>query len=301
MQHLENGNVQSLINESVAMYSRCRNVIWETLCEYRDSKPDLANLIHALVSFAGDRSQALIWLVQAGYLWDADMVMRSISEATIKVMFLCFTEDEEQWARVDEFWNDLAEVRQLKHSDRIKQVMAILDSGDPGTAWLSQQVLSEQEQQELRARWPKQKRQRLEQKWSFFEMLADIDKHFKAIGQPVVAHTAMYGYGASSHFIHADELALMLVWDREHRDPEVREKLEIAHACRLLIDHLSCPVMALQAMTHAFAIKDRRAEVLLGEVKPLFDDLHRLQDDFYRTQEELLVLLNSGENIGPRV
>lgn len=85
--------------------------------------------------------------------------------------------------------------------------------------------------------------------------------------------------------IHADESALSLLWDRNHRPREEGEKLSDAHACRLLGDSLSYIFLIWSALLEAFDLEKKELEDVYGEAKQVFHQLNLIGESFWRTQE----------------
>ncbi|MDT4956136.1 MAG: hypothetical protein QOJ02_4274 [Acidobacteriota bacterium] len=117
-----------LINESVRIFSICRDKLWSLLEEKRVDYPELINFAHAQLYFIGDRSQSLVLLIQNGRLWDAEIIMRPIMEATIRILFVCYSSESERFERINEFWSDFSDVNDLKRSERAKMLIQRLGS-----------------------------------------------------------------------------------------------------------------------------------------------------------------------------
>ena len=80
-----------------------------------------------------------------------------------------------------------------------------------------------------------QKRQELEQKWSFSEMIKSISNSFK--GQPMEMLLALtHSYRMSSHVMHGDELGISIIKERECRIQEEQENANRGHFLRLVSD-----------------------------------------------------------------
>lgn len=167
--------------ESVKIFSVCRDRLWSLLEEERPAHPELANFAHAQLYFIADRSQSLVMLIQNGRLWDAEILMRPIMEATIRLLFVCYSAENERAQRINEFWSDFAEIGDLKRSERAKAVVERLGSTRASDVGIKPLILKEEDERKLRDRWPKRLRQALEQKWSFSEIVFFLESAMEKV------------------------------------------------------------------------------------------------------------------------
>jgi hypothetical protein len=277
--------MHELINETVRVFSLCRDGLWSTLEENRDTDPGLVNFVHAQSYFIGDRSQSLVILIQNGRLWDAEIIMRTIMEATIHILFVCYTHEDERGQKIREFWSDLAEINDLKRSEKAKIILQRIGSNRSTEMGIKPLVLTEDEEKALRDKWPKKRRQSLEQKWSFTEIVFFLESNMHESRGGELIRSTLHNYALSSHLIHADETALSLLWDRNHRAPEEQEKLISAHASRLLSDSLTFMFVVWSAVLDVFRLEKSQLNSIFGEAKALFQQFHKEEDLFWRTQE----------------
>ena len=80
----------------------------ESLFSRYGSESSAANAtLKPLFWYLTSRSQAVSFLVSNGYPWDAEMILRALYETAAKILFICFSDDAEKSALVDEFWHKL--------------------------------------------------------------------------------------------------------------------------------------------------------------------------------------------------
>jgi hypothetical protein len=185
-------------------------------------------------------------LTQNDLLWDADIVVRSALETLVKFAFIADAEEVERPQLLQEFWYDLSEIYTIKLSDQARKNLAYAEEGDE-LQRLSHtpQVLSEEEEARLRAKWPKGDRTRLEQKWSFTGIVAKLAKKNKGTPQGAI-ELATHTYRMSSHIAHGDEMGINLIRERKSRSPQEQEDITISHYLRLVRDAFHyCALMAL--------------------------------------------------------
>lgn len=148
---------------------------------------------------------------------------------------------------LDEFWNDLAEVNELKISDHAKKHLLVFKDKSNFLAH-SPLVFSEEKVEEIRAKRNSAKRKKLEQRWSFTELLTQLKNHYKGeFGEKLLGlnHT----YRIASHISHGDETGIGIINEREGRSNVERENACIEHFLRLMSDCYSfSQIIALKVM-----------------------------------------------------
>ncbi len=95
----------------------------------------------------------------------------------------------------------------------------------------------------------------------------------------------------ATHFIHADRTSFELLWDRSTRPALVREKLEEAHAVRLLSDSLWFAFGAWPVMARVVAIRPDTVE----GYKDIEDNLARLSKRFQTVEAEFWATQKSSD------
>ena len=82
-------------------------------------------------------------------------------------------------------------------------------------------ILPEDLEASLRERWSKAECLKLEQKWSFTEMLLSISKEFR--GKPFeILSTLSHSYRMGSHVLHGDETGILIIRERQARSEKIR-------------------------------------------------------------------------------
>lgn len=276
--------MQMLINETVRVFSICRDQLTSLLDEQKSIHPEFINFAHAQLYFIADRSQSLIVLIQAVRLWDAEIIMRSMMEATIRILYVCYSSENERIERINEFWKDMSEINELKRSERAKMLVERFGERHGNEVAIKPLVLSPNEEQEIRDKWPKKRRQELEMKWSFSKIIAFLESVMDVDKGGALIRSTLHYYSISSHLIHADESGLTLLWDRNHRTVEVKEQLEIAHMCRMLSDILSYLFLTWSALVEVLKVDKAALDNTYQEAKQLFQQFDIGAENFYKTQ-----------------
>ena len=105
-------------------YSRCRDEIILLFNDINFVENEFAANTYNIIKYIGERGIAVSVLLQSNLLWDAQILMRPIQEATMKICFLCNCSSEEQKERFKEYLIDLKEINSLKQSKIAKNIVA---------------------------------------------------------------------------------------------------------------------------------------------------------------------------------
>ena len=85
----------------------------------------------------------------------------------IKLLFITSVSGEEREQRIEEYWESLREINELKLSNQAKKNLEHFGDSEIHRVAYLPLILDDNIERELREKWPKPKRQKLEQKWSF--------------------------------------------------------------------------------------------------------------------------------------
>lgn len=242
--------MQHLLHSSLSVYSRLRDVFAQSIEVCLESDPQYARFAGMQMHYYSSRCQSVNVLLQEWKLWDSDILMRSALECATRFLFVSIAKQPERSQRIIECTVLLNEIEDIQRTEKAKT--AARNSTNPESAILfGGAALDPDREAELRSRWPKSKRQALNQKWSFSEIVRVLEK----VKEPTLDLTAygslLHSYSISSHLMHADQTAMDFVWDRAAREPEVRRLQERAHFARLAVQQTSLLFICLRAFEHA--------------------------------------------------
>lgn len=271
---------------SLETYSAIRDACRQIIERAKLTKPELANFAHFHLYYYSERCQSLNILLQEEKLWDCEILMRPALECITRLLFVCIADGEEQLSRINEFNVSLEQINTISMSDKAKKA-AFHNEGDPATAALiGGAAISEDELEKLRRLWPKQRRRELNQKWSFSEMAREIS-NFKNEKIDLTAFPSLlHSYGMSSHLIHADRIAMVLVWDRNNREKDVLRLMTSAHTAGLLSTQNLLFFLALKALSVAANVQVDYSiiESMIAKIVKLNSEY---QAAFYDSQRDL--------------
>jgi hypothetical protein len=244
-------------------------------------------------SFQSDQECQVLWQLNASChatgesalilignirLWDADVLVRSVVEGTLKFVFLTFGSLSERRVKLCEFDDDFAAIGQIRRHQRLKDFLSVVENPD-ADEWrpFRDLLLSEKQLDELQKKYPKASRQKLNQKWSF----AEICLALRRSGQPGYEHLGhmLYNYGMSSHIAHQDIDGIGMVWDRNKRNAARRTAVELAHGGRLIGD---IGIMTLLRAKTLFKLWNSGSAIL----KPHVEELDLILKDTAAAGEE---------------
>ncbi|UYO37564.1 hypothetical protein KQX62_12440 [Rhodopseudomonas palustris] len=210
-------------------------------------------------------SESAVLLCAFNQLWDAEVLVRTVFEGSLKFVYLLQSRDEFS-ARHIEYAESLFEIALLKSHRKAQRALAIVS--DPDAAeWtaIRELLLPDAEYAELSARYDKARRRNLEMRWGFAGLIEALvnsgDPCFK--GLEGLAH----GYSMASHVQHADMVGVSIALERDFRPDERRSSIHLAHLGRLLSDVLECLFLRL-AVGYRFVGADMSA---LSEVRKTID------------------------------
>lgn len=228
---------------------------------------DYAGIARHLHTFIHERIDSMQILISHNCLWDADILLRPIAEACVKLAFIsCFNDEDGNNEKVKEFWIDLSEINRLKES---KQVTQILTELKIESKVLNDLIIPEEEEITLREKWTKSNRQKIEQPWSYNEMIRTVSK--ESNHREVLCLNR--NFTMSSHLIHADETALGVIQDRKSRNNEDKLLSHNSHISRLYSDSTTLYLWILRLTADFYNVE-------------LSEQMQSNLDEFYKEAEK---------------
>ncbi|WP_376960233.1 DUF5677 domain-containing protein [Azospirillum sp. A26] len=283
-------SIHALQEVNLQCLTHIRDEIQSLFSRYgSDSFPETQTL-KCLFWYLSSRNQAVSFLISHGYLWDSEIILRSFYEVAAKILFISFSEDNEKAVLIDEFWNGLGSINDRKRARKAAYAEQIFEAGSMSAEVFS--ALQDDRTFDLQAEGSKTQRKRIEQKWSFSEIIEQLDQKVSH-GKPLEGIKSMlHMYGIASHLIHADQAAMDLMHDRATREHGEREILEAAHVARIMSDQVNITWFCADALRQNFKgefIDNVKLRELLKEFAKLSDPFHanfsESQRDFYALRQ----------------
>lgn len=263
-----------IIERYMALANEFGSLMTDILIEGRDVDPDLVDMSWKHFDYSVKRSNSIVILIQNNAFWDAEILARPLIECTVRLCFVCYSPREERRTLVKEYNESLYEINKLEQSEKAKKSLTIAPARDRGRVLLEGLILSSEEEDRIRASWPKSRRQALKQKWSFSEMVRQLDKWTKPFFKADLFSAFIHSYGISSHLIHADESGIGVINDRERRADQERHMMDTAHMHNLLDLVLVSSMLMTAGLSIALNIRVEEAAKLASD----FDDIHSYKE-----------------------
>jgi len=75
-------------------------------------------LLSQLVTSCQRATEGSVSLVRSCYLWEAEVLIRSVVEGTVKYIYLCIEDEDKRTNKVAEYWDDLPNLYQIKQHSK---------------------------------------------------------------------------------------------------------------------------------------------------------------------------------------
>lgn len=223
-------------------------------------------------------SQSVLYLVRGLRLWDAEIVLRSVFEGTIKFAYLLespSTLDE----RCHEYSEALPTISKLRwHMKSEEALKALGDQGEPSRQPFREILLTEAEIEALRKQYPREVRQRIEARWGFTELVAAMSRPGGALGS--VGRSALHSYMVSSHLIHMTDEGVWMPYERDIRPQARRDAITLGHASRLMSDCLELTFLRAISIRRFLGISPKDLFEIRARNEKVFDELHKAGEQF---------------------
>jgi hypothetical protein len=229
-----------ILHDWAAACSQCLGSVYD-ICrpfhepECRALHPNVRFIIAQLNISCHLTSESAFILVSNRKIWDADILIRSVLEGTLKFVYMLQGSDIDQQNKCCEYWETLPDFAILTRQKRAAALLEQLpDSESPEWEPIRKLLISNTELEEISRTANRKERQRLARKWSFSELsrffTTHNDKKYHGLG------FLGYNYGMQSHLVHQDGDGVGMLWERARREDERRDSIEMAHGGRVISD-----------------------------------------------------------------
>lgn len=218
-----------------------------------------------LLSATARTSESALLLCAYGQLWDAEMLIRSVLEGSLKFAYLLQSREHFD-ERHREYADHLFAIGRLKDHQKAAGLLANVRNPD-AVEWrpIRDRLLSDEERADLRASYDRITRKDLETRWGFTGLVGELSRSGDALFRdlPATAHA----YSMASHIQHADMIGTSIALERDLRSERRRGTIQLAHLGRLVGDVLRFMFLRL-AVGYRFTGADVAS---LKEVKSAID------------------------------
>lgn len=252
----------------------------------------LVFLLQQLATSCQCVTESSILLIRNSYhLWEADVLVRSALEGTMKYLYLCTGNEEERINKAIEYLDDLPIIYQLKLNNKAKDWLVKMGNTEEANYKPIQDVyklqLNPDEFARFQLKYPTAKdRKQLEQKWSMRSILESFCSFNEDIYKDIYKafYGTIFGYDMASHIAHQDANCIGLMWDRANREPTRKKTVEKAHAARELHDLIMMAQNRVVITRHMLGMDMEPIITIKRSYENLFLEFKKAQLDFNKIE-----------------
>ncbi len=235
-----------------------------------------------LLSAAARSTESTLLLASYGQLWDAEVVLRSVFEASMKFAYIVQTHENFE-KRHDDFAEHQFQMALMKDDQKARDLLAALrDPNAPAWKPIRDMVLPDGERDHLRGKYDKAARRAVETRWGYAGLLNALtnsgDKVYE--GFAGLAH----GYAISSHIGHADYVGVSIPLERDLREPERRNAVHMTHLARLISDCFTCFLLRLNSVYRLISCDTAPLSIVAEQVSDLCSAMSPYYDDWLQME-----------------
>jgi len=252
------------------------------LIQYEDTKKcnydkNVIDLLFRLNSYCMVLTQSCIELIWPGFVWQAEILERSLLEATVKLIYI--TVDKLKISqKVEEFQYTISNIN---HYKRQKELTELLD-GVKNFNELDKHAFQTVVNNDVDMKLNQQERKKILEKWSFNSMTKEIDS-YNIEGLNKLSYFQNY-YSNTSHYIHVDIDCLDLFWERGDREKTEKDTIELAHMGRELEDIFYFNIIRTERLMNLFNINISNLNNYLESRQDFIEEIKSLSkkwNDYY--------------------
>ena len=235
--------------------------------KYDDSQNVLASLFLTLHL----SSLSIIKLLEIRAVFDAEIILRSILEGTMRYCFLITGSDVERKEKYNEYKVLLTDLHNLQdHYKAIRTIETLKKYSTNSTVPFELSVLDDIEVDRIKQTYTRKRKTELQTKWSFNHLLESLADHNELYGAQL---GSSFSYSASSHLLHFDWIGVSqrilassssLTEDTDHA---------IGHALRILSNTMS---FLLFRLAEYMQVSETRRKVTAKLALDLYDQISEI-------------------------
>jgi hypothetical protein len=225
-------------------------------------------------------TQSCMELIWPGFVWQAEILVRSLLEATIKLIYITIDKlNIDQ--KIDEFQNIISDINQYKRRKEIIELLDGVNFHNDVAEHAYQKIIDDDVEMKLN----QNERKKIIERWTFNSMTQEIDS-YKIENFDKLKYFKNY-YSSTSHYTHVDIDCLNIIQDCDKRGEKENEALTLAHMGRELKDIYLFNVMRTYSLLRLFNIDKFILPEYIKSKKNIIekiDSLSKEWDSFYREQ-----------------
>lgn len=215
-----------------------KSLIFKISPLYRKEHGENQDVTVPLFTTLHSTSESILILLLNQSIFDADVLLRTVMEGTIKYCYLMTGTDDEKKEKYIEYKIKLADIAKIfDHKKAIEAVDILREFSNNSTKPFECDILSDEKLSELNEQYPKKVQEKLKQKWSYQALLRSLAK---ANHEYEAQLGTLSTYSLTSHFCHYDWIGVSF---RNAQIVEAEEPnaiiFDIMHSIRILSNVLS--------------------------------------------------------------
>lgn len=245
---------------------------------YRKEHGDNQDVTVPLFTTLHSTSESILILLLNQSIFDADVLLRTVMEGTIKYCYLMTGTDAEKKEKYIEYKIKLADIAKISdHKKAIEAIDILREFSNNSTKPFECDILSDEQLSELEEKYRKKMRNKLKQKWSYQALLRSLAKtNHEYEAQLGTLST----YSLTSHFCHYGWTGV------SSRNAQIIESenpnaiiFDIMHSIRILSNVLSMELFRVAEYMRGNRIDAPEVAALSMEVLKFVSDLDILNNN----------------------
>lgn len=215
-----------------------KDILFKISPLYRKEHGDNQEVTVPLFMTLHSTSESILILLSNQSIFDADVLLRTVMEGTIKYCYLMTGTDDEKKEKYIEYKIKLSDIAKISdHKKAIETVDILREFSNNSTKPFECDILSEEKLSLLNEQYPKKEQEKLKQKWSYQALLRSLAK----VNHEYEAQLGTLStYSLTSHFCHYDWIGVSSrnaqIVNAENSNAII---FDIMHSIRILSNVLS--------------------------------------------------------------
>lgn len=225
-------------------------------------------------------SESILILLLNQAIFDADVLLRTVMEGTIKYCYLMTGTESDKEEKYTEYKEMLTDIDKLSdHNKAVEAVEILKEFSMNSTKPFEISILSDEEFAELSEKYPRKERDALKRKWSYQSLLRSLAREYPEYKAQIGTIST---YSLTSHFCHYDWTGLSdrnnQVMNATNPDAVV---FDIMHCNRILSNVLSMELFRIAEYMRGNGIFPQDVIELYSEVYDFIICLDRYSNELW--------------------
>lgn len=248
----------------------CKKIFFGISPLYKDNVPiDNYNqiVLSSLFTQLYRTGENILLLTSNGNAFEADVLVRILSEGTVKYIYMMQGELKERSSLIEEYYEIIPEMQKLSDHERAEEAMQIFREFGYEKHPFQLSILSDADLDRLKSKYSKTAISNMNKKWSFKKLLEELvskdEKYY-------VLYTTLYSYSLSSHYIHYDGEALHMRAEALKEQVQRQDNsLEVAHILRVVSNILALMLLRVGEYVRQYKNSDEKVLSSIAEAMEL--------------------------------